>query len=290
METYDSFGTRVEQLQERPPLKVDSKEPDARTAMSLEASAWQERVNPTAREYRNSWVRDLLEDGNYKVERGDSLWIVARRTLGVTGHADATGKEIAREVRRIAELNDIKLDSKGRPIRPLTVGTTLEIGCRSERFASAGKPGVTRDNSSENSDFSPPRSILSERACDIERPRVQVSRGVAKAGMCDKMDVSDTAFVTVRPGADVLLRSGARAFVFGGKVVGEANSRIFAAGGEIEAHPGASVKFIGNDAKVMHLDVVRNVSATQATDAESKQAQLQPSSTSELTEEEIRGL
>jgi hypothetical protein len=71
------------------------------------------------------------------------------------------------------------------------------------------------------------------------------------------MEVSDNAFVTVRPGADVVVRNGARAFVFGGSVAAEANSRIFAAGGEIQAKPGSSIKFIGNDAKVMQVaDIV----------------------------------
>ena len=273
METYDSFGTtvttnapeRVEvatresqsdsRIESSLGNKVDSKV-DSRTSLSLEAtSAYtdmkvQERINPPAKMYRNSWVHDLLDQGIYKVEKGDSLALVARRALGVSGHADASTREIAAEVRRIAALNDIKLDSKGRPVHAIHPYMVLNIGRKSEAFSAAGKV-VESAHSGKPTDDTPRRAAVNKDNCAEDRPRVQHTQGVLKAGMCDRMEVSDNAFVTVRPGADVIVRSGARAFVFGGSVSAEANSRIFAAGGEITARPGASVKFIGNDAKVM---------------------------------------
>ncbi len=275
METYDSFGTTVttnapERVdvavrQSQADSRVDSglgnktdSKVDSRTSLSLEAtSAYtdmkvQERINPSAKMYRNSWVHDLLDQGIYKVEKGDSLALVARRALGVSGHADASTREIAAEVRRIAALNDIKLDSKGRPVHAIHPDTVLNIGRKSEAFSAAGRV-VEAAQSGKLSDDSPRRAAVNKDNCAEDRPRVQHTQGVLKAGMCDRMDVSDNAFVTVRPGADVVVRSGARAFVFGGSVSAEANSRIFAAGGEITARPGASVKFIGNDAKVMQV-------------------------------------
>lgn len=275
METYDSFGTtvttnapeRVEvatresqsdsRIESSLGNKVDSKV-DSRTSLSLEAtSAYtemkvQERINPPAKMYRNSWVHDLLDQGIYKVEKGDSLALVARRALGVSGHADASSREIAAEVRRIAALNDIKLDSKGRPVHAIHPDMVLNIGRKSEAFSAAGKV-VESAHSAKPTDDAPRRAAVNKDNCAEDRPRVQHTQGVLKAGMCDRMDVSDNAFVTVRPGADVIVRNGARAFVFGGSVSAEANSRIFAAGGEITARPGASVKFIGNDAKVMQV-------------------------------------
>ncbi|MBP9093399.1 hypothetical protein KBI23_20435 [bacterium] len=275
METYDSFGTTVttnapERVdvavrQSQADSRVDSglgnktdSKVDSRTSLSLEAtSAYtdmkvQERINPSAKMYRNSWVHDLLDQGIYKVEKGDNLALVARRALGVSGHADASTREIAAEVRRIAALNDIKLDSKGRPVHAIHPDTVLNIGRKSEAFSAAGRV-VEAAQSGKLSDDSPRRAAVNKANCAEDRPRVQHTQGVLKAGMCDRMDVSDNAFVTVRPGADVVVRSGARAFVFGGSVSAEANSRIFAAGGEITARPGASVKFIGNDAKVMQV-------------------------------------
>ncbi|MFA7339179.1 MAG: hypothetical protein WC028_20540 [Candidatus Obscuribacterales bacterium] len=275
METYDSFGTtvttnapeRVEvatresqsdsRLDSGRGTNADSKV-DSRTSLSLEAtSAYtdmkvQERINPPAKMYRNSWVHDLLDQGIYKVEKGDSLALVARRALGVSGHADASSREIAAEVRRIAALNDIKLDSKGRPVHAIHPDMVLNIGRKSEAFSAAGKV-VESAHSAKPTDDAPRRAAVNKDNCAEDRPRVQHTQGVLKAGMCDRMDVSDNAFVTVRPGADVIVRNGARAFVFGGSVSAEANSRIFAAGGEITARPGASVKFIGNDAKVMQV-------------------------------------
>lgn len=279
METYDSFGTTVttnapervdvavrqsqadSRIDSSLGSKVDSladSKVDSRTSLSLEAtSAYtdmkvQERINPSAKMYRNSWVHDLLDQGIYKVEKGDSLALVARRALGVSGHADASTREIAAEVRRIAALNDIKLDSKGRPVHAIHPDTVLNIGRKSEAFSAAGRV-VEAAYSGKSSDDAPRRTAVNKDNCAEDRPRVQHNQGVLKAGMCDRMDVSDNAFVTVRPGADVIVRNGARAFVFGGSVSAEANSRIFAAGGEITARPGASVKFIGNDAKVMQV-------------------------------------
>lgn len=275
METYDSFGTpvatkaadrievavRESQADSRLTNSGDSR-PDTRTSLSLEAtSAYtdmkvQERINPPAKMYRNSWVHDLLDQGIYKVEKGDNLALVARRALGVSGHADASTREIAAEVRRIAALNDIKLDSKGRPVHAIHPDTVLNIGRKSEAFSNAGKV-VESSHSSKQIEDAPRRAAVDKDNCLVDRPRVQHTQGVLKAGMCDRMEVSDNAFVTVRPGADVVVRNGARAFVFGGSVAAEANSRIFAAGGEIQAKPGSSIKFIGNDAKVMQVaDIV----------------------------------
>lgn len=274
METYDAFGTPVAKAPDRVEVAASQSQTDGRidrgvgntadtrietrTSLSLEATAAytemkvQERINPPAKMYRNSWVHDLLDQGIYKVEKGDSLALVARRALGVSGHADASTREIAAEVRRIAALNDIKLDSKGRPVKPIHPDTVLDIGRKSEAFSAAGKV-VESAQAGRPSDDAPRRTAVNKDNCAEDRPRVQHTQGVLKAGMCDRMEVSDNAFVTVRPGADVIVRNGARAFVFGGSVAAEANSRIFAAGGDITARPGASVKFIGNDAKVMQV-------------------------------------
>ncbi|CAN5570392.1 hypothetical protein BH11CYA1_BH11CYA1_30610 [soil metagenome] len=262
METYDSLGTataaKAPERLDRPAREglIDN-QIDSRTSLSLEATTAysekvQERINPPAKMYRNSWVHDLLDQGVYKVEKGDTLALVARRALGVSGHADAGSRELAAEVKRIAALNDIKLDSKGRPVHAISADTVLDIGRKSEAFSVAGKVVETALSNSSSADARH-KPAANKDNCDQDRPRVQHTQGILKAGMCDRMEVSDHAFVTVRPGADVIVRSGARAFVFGGSVSAEANSRIFAAGGEITARPGASVKFIGTDAKVMQL-------------------------------------
>ncbi len=271
MGTYDSFGATARELPERAETQLDQ---DSRTQMSLEASSvYKERANPPASQYRNSWVYDLLDSGTYKVEKGDSLALVARRALGVSGHADASSREIAAEVKRIAALNGLEVDSKGRLRGVLSADTVLNIGRKSEAFSAAGKvveaqPSARKRETVDRAHQNAPGKSQVE-GCAEDRPRVLVSQGVARAGMCDRMDVSDSAFVTVRPGADVIVRTGARAFVFGGNVVGEANSRIFAAGGEIQARPGASIKFIGSEAKVIQLaDVEPALPARQTTDSE----------------------
>ena len=90
-------------------------------------SLWQEHVNPSAAEYRNRWVHDILENGTYSVEPGDSLASIARRSLGVSGHADASAKEVAHEMKRIAALNDLPVDQKGHLVHHLKAGTVLDV-------------------------------------------------------------------------------------------------------------------------------------------------------------------
>ena len=98
-----------------------------------ETATWQlpslvvEKDNPAPSEYRNRWVSDVLDTGSYTVEKGDSLSHIARRVLGVSGHADATPKEIAEEVKIIAALNNIELNHKGQPLHHLQPGRTLAL-------------------------------------------------------------------------------------------------------------------------------------------------------------------
>jgi len=56
------------------------------------------------KQYR-SWAVEILDGHQYTVKAGEDLDSVARRSLGVTGHADATKAEIKAEMKRIAELN-----------------------------------------------------------------------------------------------------------------------------------------------------------------------------------------
>jgi hypothetical protein len=112
------------------PERAQYQYPDknAATEQSLDVPPlWKEHVNPTAAEYRNRWVHDILDNGTYTVEKGDSLANIARRSLGVSGHADASAKEIAQEVKRIAALNDIQLDKKGHPVHHLQTGAVLDV-------------------------------------------------------------------------------------------------------------------------------------------------------------------
>jgi nucleoid-associated protein YgaU len=98
-----------------------------------EPASWQlpslvvEKDNPAPSEYRNRWVSDVLDTGSYTVEKGDSLSHIARRVLGVSGHADASPKEIAEEVKIIAALNNIELNHKGHPVHHLQPGRTLAL-------------------------------------------------------------------------------------------------------------------------------------------------------------------
>ena len=98
-----------------------------------EPATWQlpslvvEKDNPAPSEYRNRWVSDVLDTGSYNVEKGDTLAHIARRVLGVSGHADASPKEIAEEVKVIAALNNIELNHKGHPVHHLQPGRTLAL-------------------------------------------------------------------------------------------------------------------------------------------------------------------
>jgi len=56
------------------------------------------------KQYR-SWAVEVLDAQQYTVKEGEDLATIARRSLGVTGHPDASKAEIKAEMKRIAELN-----------------------------------------------------------------------------------------------------------------------------------------------------------------------------------------
>lgn len=62
-------------------------------------------INAQGRKVYSSWAVEILDAQQYTVKAGDSLYQVARRSLGVTGNPDATQAEIKREMQRITELN-----------------------------------------------------------------------------------------------------------------------------------------------------------------------------------------
>ena len=62
-------------------------------------------LNAAGQKVYSSWAVEILDAQQYTVKAGDSLYQVARRSLGVTGNPDATKSEIKREMQRITELN-----------------------------------------------------------------------------------------------------------------------------------------------------------------------------------------
>ncbi|MCC6980566.1 MAG: LysM peptidoglycan-binding domain-containing protein [Candidatus Melainabacteria bacterium] len=62
-------------------------------------------LNAAGQKVYASWAVEILDAQQYTVKAGDSLYQVARRSLGVTGNPDATKSEIKREMQRITELN-----------------------------------------------------------------------------------------------------------------------------------------------------------------------------------------
>ncbi len=62
-------------------------------------------LNAEGKKVYSSWAVEILDAQQYTVKAGDSLYQVARRSLGVTGSPDATQSEIKREMHRITELN-----------------------------------------------------------------------------------------------------------------------------------------------------------------------------------------
>lgn len=62
-------------------------------------------INSQGQRVYSSWAVEILDAQQYTVKAGDSLYQVARRSLGVTGNPDATKDEIKREMQRITALN-----------------------------------------------------------------------------------------------------------------------------------------------------------------------------------------
>lgn len=62
-------------------------------------------LNSEGKKVYASWAVEILDGHQYTVKKDDSLYQVARRSLGVTGNPDATKDEIKREMHRITELN-----------------------------------------------------------------------------------------------------------------------------------------------------------------------------------------
>lgn len=81
---------------------------DQNAARKIDTSdGWQPGsvLNKEGKKVYSSWAVEILDAQQYTVKAGDSLYQVARRSLGVTGNPDATQNEIKREMHRITELN-----------------------------------------------------------------------------------------------------------------------------------------------------------------------------------------
>lgn len=193
------------------------------------------------------WAVEIREGKRYTVEKGDTLRDVARRSLGVTGNPDATSKEIAAEMKRIAALNPEVFPNAKKQFSALPKGHTLRLAAPEEmdKAEKAIQAGSEFGRKSAKLDDDNRKGVVSKDAdCpEAKRERVQ-KRGFVKAENCDKYEMMDESAVIVRPGADVVLNSGSRAFVFGGKVDARAGSRVIYTGGDLNADPEARVKFV----------------------------------------------
>lgn len=232
--------------------EVRSREADPQVRMSLEAQA-DLKVNRTVNKDKysdwvpavtldergckqySSWAVEILDGKQYTIQKGDSLKDVARRSLGVTGKPDATPKEIAEEMKRIVALNSdmaVLLNRKN-GMGQLPPGVTLKL-------AEAPKPqAAAKDDKSAD-------ARAQGLGCP-PRERVVVSQGFVRAENCDKYEYMQGTAGIVRPGADVVVNSGARVFVFGGKVEARSGSRIITVGGDLNADPDARVKFVSSE-------------------------------------------
>jgi hypothetical protein len=208
-----------------------------KTSSSAEKNDWKPAVTEDARGCKtySSWASEVVFGRQYTVQRGDSLRDVARRSLGVTGHPDATAREIAQEMKRIAALNqDLFPPHKGRH-GMLPKGAVLRLQAEAPRSA--------QDDNVVPSALVPQRGAKADVDCP-EKERVVVKEGLIKAEKCDRFELMENTAGIVRPGADVILNRGARAFVFGGKVEARAGARVIYTGGDLSADPEARVKYV----------------------------------------------
>ncbi len=233
-EQYGMFGEPGTDNGARLALEAQSTMREKIQAPQPEKNDWKPAVTEDQRGCKtySSWASEVVFGRQYTVQKGDSLRDVARRSLGVTGHPDATAREISHEMKRIAALNqDVFPSHKGRH-GVLPRGAVLRL--------QAEAPKATADSEQQ---LTPGRINTTTNDCP-DKPRVVVKQGMVKAENCDRFELMENTAGIVRPGADVIINSGARAFVFGGKVEARAGARVIYTGGDLSADPEARVKYV----------------------------------------------
>jgi len=194
-------------------------------------------IDSSGKKVYNSWAAEIIDAKQYTVRAGDNLYQIARRSLGVTGNPDATRAEIKREMHRITELNkdDFPELKHGRVCQGATLHLamqkpTLEIR---DSGASPRLPDAPLNSSPEvrNGDCAP-------------KARIAVKDSLVHAEKCDNFEIFENGIAVVRPGADVIVNSGGRAFVFGGRVSARSGSAVIAVGGDVDAEPGSRVRYV----------------------------------------------
>lgn len=193
-------------------------------------------VDSSGKKVYASWAAEILDAKQYTVRAGDSLYQVARRSLGVTGNPDATQAEIKREMHRITELNkkDFPELRRGR----VCEGATLNLDVKPVLATRAEGASIVRVDAPSNSS-----SAALNTEC-APKERIAVKNSVVHAEKCDNFEIFDNGVAVVRPGADVIVNAGGRAFVFGGKVSAREGSAVVAVGGDVDALPGSRVRYV----------------------------------------------
>ncbi|MDQ5966934.1 MAG: hypothetical protein QG625_3090 [Cyanobacteriota bacterium erpe_2018_sw_39hr_WHONDRS-SW48-000098_B_bin.30] len=236
-EQYGMFGEPVADPGTRLSMEAQTTMREKALPVQPEKNDWKPAVTEDARGCKtySSWASEVVFGHQYTVQKGDSLRDVARRSLGVTGHPDATAREIAQEMKRIAALNqDLFPPHKGRH-GMLPKGAVLRLQAEALRSV--------QDDNAVPSALVPQRGAKADVDCP-EKERVVVKEGLIKAEKCDRFELMENTAGIVRPGADVILNRGARAFVFGGKVEARAGARVIYTGGDLSADPEARVKYV----------------------------------------------
>ncbi len=183
-----------------------------------------------------SWAAEILDAKQYTVRSGDSLYQIARRSLGVTGNPDATQAQIKREMHRITELNknDFPELKRGRVCEGATLNLDVKPAFAKRAEGASTSPVDAPANTS---------SAARNEDC-VPKERVAVKNSVVHAEKCDNFEIFDNGIAVVRPGADVIVNAGGRAFVFGGKVAARDGSAVVAVGGDVDAQPGSRVRYV----------------------------------------------
>ena len=189
-------------------------------------------IDSSGKKVYASWAAEILDAKQYTVRKDDSLYQIARRSLGVTGNPDATQTQIKREMHRITELNKNEFPELKRG--KVCEGATLNLDMPKPLGAAPISQEVAPINSS---------SVTRSGDC-VQKDRVAVKNSVVHAERCDNFEIFENGIAVVRPGADVIVNAGGRAFVFGGKVAARDGSSVLAVGGDIDAQPGSRVRYV----------------------------------------------